>query len=279
MQTPTAPGIYPGIPFIDYLAWRIMSQSVLKAGGESMAHLKAAWDRDRIKVPTDAMMLGSALHCAFLEPELMPSKVVRWEGGTRRGKAWDGFRADHPDQIILTPPMHDKLIGMVRALRAHPVVRKWSNQIEQTEVSAIGDVYGLRMKGRVDALTPDPIFDLKLTRSTDPRTVANTIMEFGYHIQAAIYTHTQMFDRNRMILAMVEDKRPYDVVPYELSPQWLRLGERTAASLIHQYRECLETDIWPGRSDAIVLLDAPEWALKDLIDEDEPITLNDEVMA
>ena len=238
-----------------------------------MAHLKAALDGERKKEVTDAMQLGSALHVACLTPEEMPNHVVLWSGGTRRGGSWDEFCEEHEGKIILTPVMHEKLVGMTRALRRHKVMREWMGRIEGTEVAVVGDVHGVTMKARADAMTPDPLIDLKSTRSCDLRTITNTVMTFGYDIQGEIYRH--LYNRERFILLFVEDAPPHDVVAVELSPSFLRRGRREAVSLIQRYQYCQKTGVWPGREpDNVVMLEVPEWAMSN--DEADAITIDGE---
>ena len=264
-------GVHKHIPFTDYLAWPFLSQSTLKHGRESMAHMRAAIDRERVIEPTDEMMLGSALHVAFLEPELLPEKVVRWDGAARRGKEWEAFRADHAGKVILTAGMHENLVGMVRALREHPEVRRWQSKIESVEVAAIGEVHGVPMKGRTDALTADPLVDLKKVRSADLGMFTRQAISLGYDIQAYIYQ--QLFDRDRFMLICVEDTPPYDVVPFELSPAFLRRGKREATGLLESYKRCMRSGEWPGRSSETVQLEVPEWAA---VTDD--ITIGDEAI-
>ena len=187
----------------------------------------------------------------------MLTQVVLWTGGRRYGKAWDEFSAEHAGKAILTDGNYAALVGMTAALRKHAVVRKWAAQIEATEVSAIGQVLAARMKGRCDAITPEPLVDLKKVASADPRLITKTVLTFGYHIQAAIYR--KLFNRSRFMLICMEGSPPYDVVAYELSPALLRLGESEAADLIDTYLSCQKTGIWPGRAADIVTLEAPEW--------------------
>lgn len=246
------------IRFADYLRWPYLSQSTLKEGRLSMAHLKAALDGERVKVPTDDMLLGSALHCAFLEPELMLDQVVKWSGKRRFGKEWDEFAAENATKIILTDDMHARLIRMVQSLRKHARVREWLGRIEATEVCAVGEVRGVTMKGRCDALTVDPLVDLKKVRSCDERTVRSTILQFGYHIQGWIYR--ELFNRSRFLLLCVEDQEPFDVVAFELSDSFLRLGQREAEELIDQYKECEASGVWPGRATDVVTIEPPAWA-------------------
>lgn len=269
-KTTPAPGIYPNIDFSEYLAWPLLSQSTLKEGRQSMAHLKAAMDGERDKAPTDDMVLGTALHTAFLEPELMADQVVKWKGGTRNGKAWDAFKSEHSGKVILTPVMHEKLIGMTRALRNNKHIRQWLGKIEHTEVAAVGDVCGVRMKGRCDALTPDPLIDLKKVNSYAAQDLQRHAYRFGYHIQGAIYC--KLYNRERFWLATVEDTAPFDVVVYELSESMLRRGEIEANDLLERYAECMETGHWPGRGEEIVTLDEPGWLAE--CEEETPLKIS-----
>lgn len=257
MNATIKPGKHVGLPFAEYLKLPHLSQSVLKEGRRSMAHLKAAWDGERQKEPTDAMMLGSALHVAFLEPETMLSRVAKWDGGTRRGKVWDAFCAEHDGKIILTECMYDHLQGMVRALRRHPEVRRWLGRIEDVEVSATGTMEGVPFKGRTDALSDDPVVDLKKVASNDPRDIRRTVYDLGYYMQGAIYT--RLFKRERFMLITVEDQPPYDVAAWEISPVYLGRGWDEARELLETVKACMDTGEWPGRSSEIVTLDEPAW--------------------
>jgi hypothetical protein len=249
------PGIYQHIPFDEYLTWPYLSQSTIKEGRKSMAHMRAAMECERDE-PTDAMLLGSALHVAFLEPELMPDRVTRWEH-RRQGAEWEAFKHDNQGKIILTDKYYAHLIGMVRSLRAHPEVKKWLARIESTEISAVGDFFGTTCKARGDALTNDPLIDLKTVADGDPRKVRNQAWDLGYYIQAAVHTH--LLKRDRFILLTVESTPPYDVCPWELPPAFIDHGKDEAREICDRYRECEKAGIWPGRSQCIQKLEAPPW--------------------
>lgn len=255
---PPAPGLHQNVPLVEYLGWDCWSCSTIKEGLESMAHAKASKDDEMERKVTDDMFLGSAMHCAFLEPELMPTKVICWDGGTRRGKEWDAFSAEHAGKVILTENTHAKLIGMSRSLRKHPQVRQWLSAIDATEVSAVGMLEGVLMKGRADALLPVPVIDLKKVRSGNRRSMWYTVRDFRYDIQAAIYT--RLFGRTKFILLTVEDAPPYDVVPYELPAERIEAAWRETVQVLHQIRQCEKAARWPGRCDGIETLDEPTWA-------------------
>lgn len=265
MSTAPAPGIYPNVRFEDYLKWPIMSQSTLKEGGEdgSMAALKAAIDGERRIVPTDDMLLGSALHVGFLEPEKLAEKVAVWTGDRRYGKTWDAFAAEHAHQTILTRERFNTMQGMVESMWAHPWVQSITPRVTGTEVAVVGDVHGVTMKARADALVPDEdlIVDVKKVRRGTARAVLNATLDYGYHWQA--YVYTKLFGMSRFLLLTVESDPPYDVVPYELAPQFIRAGMREVIPVLDQLKFAQRTGKWPGRSDDIVMLDAPEFLIED----------------
>ena len=247
-----------GLPFADYLDLPHWSQSSLKAGRKSMKHAKSAFDGYTGRVPTDPMVLGSALHVAFLEPERMPERVICWQGKARRGKEWDEFKEAHASQAILTPGFYANLIGMVQALRQHPYTRRWLSKIEDVEVSAVGDVNGLTMKGRTDALTPEPLIDLKSCSDVSERAMQRQVWAMGYHIQAWVYC--ELFQRDRFVLLCVENTYPHDVVPWEFTREFIDLGGEKALELIDRVLECQESGVWPGVSETEQFLQPPEWA-------------------
>ena len=260
------PGLFPGVPFADYLQWPIPSQSTLKHGRESMSHLKSAMDGERFIEPTDDMILGTALHTAYLEPDEAAERIAVWAGGRRYGKEWTLFREANRDRIIITESQKYQLQGMVESLRKAEIVKAltMTDRIE-VELGAVGYFHNWLMKARCDAISTGAIIDLKKVRTADPRKFTYAAIEYGYHIQAAVYR--RLFDRDRFILVCVEDQPPYDVVPYELSPAFVRAGETEAVKIIERAQECEKTGIWPGRSGGEVCqLEPPEWLLGDALD-------------
>lgn len=267
--------IIHGLPMAEYRAWPEIGQSTLKAGRASMAHLRAALDGDRVIEETDAMRVGSAIHCAFLEPAEYAERVAVWDrrastgrAAPRNGRVWDAFQAAHEGAIILTSNDAKIVTGAVAALRAHPAVARIIScaecgPVDGVEVSMrgevqIGDAPPIRMKARPDVLTEHAVIDVKKTRSGDPRRFTAQAIDLGYHIQAAVYM--AITGRPRFLFATVEDAPPYDVVVYEPSPSMIEAGRREAADLITRYTECIASGVWHGRANTIQPLDLPDWA-------------------
>ena len=255
------PGIYRNVDFPAYLKWDCPSHSVLKAGRESAMHMKAAIESP-VTVASDEMLLGSALHTCFLEPEYMSTRVVEWTGARRYGAIWDDFCETHEGKIILTTGLYDRLVGMVQSLRKHPFTRNWTAQIEHCEVSAVGEIAGVLCKGRADAITNDPLVDIKSCRSNSERDIRTAIHTLGYHIQAA--TYRRLFNRERFVLLTVENHPPYRVGPIELDDMALRVGDQELLSLVGMYKYGVESGEWPGgyEDDSPVLTSLPDWVME-----------------
>jgi hypothetical protein len=250
------------MPFDEYLALPFWSQSTIKEALKSAAHAKAA--REVKPEPTDAMVLGTAFHLAFLEPDEANEKLVTWEGKVRRGKDWDEFRDLYNDKIILTKGQAAQLAGMMTAMRASAYIAEISKTLSDVEIVEIGTVAGLRCKGRVDALacslnTGDIIFDIKKVASADPWKFQRAIVDYAYDLQGAVYC--ELFEASQFVLIAVEEKPPHDVVPYELSPAMLRNAARKLEQAAAVIRQAEKTGLWPGRSAYPVLLEPPEWDL------------------
>lgn len=242
------PGIYPHVPSDEYFAAKVMSQSVLKHGMISAKALRHALDHPVI--PTDAMNLGSALHCAFLEPDKVLDRVTVFNG-TRRGATWDAFEAEHSHMIILTQKMYAQFQGMMLALRADPNVKRLMARVTDTELAGFQIMRGVMCRGRADAITPDAIVDVKSVASTKFNKFITNTMALEWHIkdegaalQGAMYR--RIFERERFILVVVESSQPHDVAIVEVAGAMLDEFGLTVDSLLRLYKRCTESGDWPG---------------------------------
>lgn len=255
-------GTYYSMPFTDYLALPHWSQSTLKEARKSAAHAKAA--KDFKAEASDAMILGTALHLAFLEPDEAKDKIVTWEGKVRRGREWEEFKSLYQDKIVLTVNQTAQLAGMMQSMRASSYIAEISKLISDVEITEIGQVCGIFCKGRVDALAGSTIFDIKKVASGDPFKFQRAIVDYAYDLQGAMYC--ELFEAETFILLTIEDELPYDIVPYEMSPAMLRNGARKLEACAAVIRQAEKTGLWPGRSAAPVLLEPMEWDLIGSVD-------------
>ena len=108
---------------------------------------------------TDAMKLGSAAHCAVLEPDRF-SQQYNFFKGRRAGKEWEAFKADYefPDKI-LTLAEYAYCHELGAAMRKS---RKFQVAIKGCDFET--SIYWDGLKARLDASRKGVIVDLKTTR-------------------------------------------------------------------------------------------------------------------
>lgn len=205
-----------------------ISQSELKEVLRSPAHWAARYGPDASPTfPSIAMIIGTALHCKLLEPEVFDSQFVdrssldKELNVTQLKAALDDEGIEYkksakkPELEALVYPggkpvdkrqslsAEDFAIvqGMAEATRSHPIAGNWfdpgrknfrrGNELSMY-VEPSSETFGLPIKGRLDRLekTADGwmILDLKTTDDASPATFQKKAYTMGYHIQAAFYS-------------------------------------------------------------------------------------------
>ena len=94
--------------FEDYAGAGGINASAIKQGRTGMKHMRLAMTGG-VKDDTPAMRMGRLIHAAVLEPDVFNQNAVVFEGKTRRGKAWDEFKAEHAEGWIVTYDERDQL--------------------------------------------------------------------------------------------------------------------------------------------------------------------------
>lgn len=264
-------GIYPDMTREQYDALTERENfSRLKILGRSPAHYRHALLEPSKDKP--AFRLGRANHVAVFEPERFANLVAVWDGGDRRGKAWEAFKADHSDRDILKSDEYEQLLGMQRAVRQHPIASKYLRR-GQAEASilwtlmteAVDGLPGLNIpcKSRLDYIAPGCLLDLKTCRDASPAAFGRSAFNFDYFTQAAFYADA--FE------AVTGERRPYIIVAAELAPpcvvQVYRVPEHLLAagrdryrSLLYRLAECRREDRWEGYAEDEIDLELPRWS-------------------
>lgn len=192
--------------------------------------------------------------------------------GTRRGKEWQAFVADHPDQDIYTQSEYDDAEPIAASLRRP----EHAHALDLLSRGAIKERFSWRWldrdcRGEPD-VAGDVLVDLKTTRNADPQRFSSDALRYAYHAQLAWY-------RNGLVCAgrpaptdcyivAVETKPPYPVVVLRLTPHVLDLGERLCRLWMEQLLECERSGHWPGYAQGVIDLDAPEELDLDYGDEE-----------
>lgn len=260
--------IVANVPFGNYRAAAGVNVSSLKELNRSPLHFKHARENPR---PTSAAMsLGTAAHCATLEPERFEDLFAVWTGGIRRGKEWDTFKADAEVRgvSVLTEDERDDAIAIAAAVRGCPEAMVYLRHGHAEVSMAWHDAEAeTACKGRVDWLTTldggDVVVGLKTTRDLRPRKFAAQAADLCYHWQWAFYCDGFERITGRMPLVVeivVESAAPHAVAVYRIPEHVLERGRQEYRAALVQLAQCEASGVWPGPVVGEVEFDLPAWA-------------------
>lgn len=224
--------------------------------------------------PTPAMVEGSALHKAVLEPDLFGSCYVAlpefgdMRSSTNRAKL-DHWILEHVSGtgiIVLTAEQMDRVMAQASALRANADVRRFL-QHAVTEVSvAWTHPSGLRMKCRADAINirMGIAGDLKRALCASPNAFRRVIDNRMYHVQDVLYTmglRKAGFDIKNFGFIACEPEPPYAIGMYQCLPPTRLAAEDIVNRWLDRIAAAIENQRFPGYTDGFVDIDIPEYAL------------------
>ena len=269
MSEAPKPGIYPDVPFAEYLEWDAISNSSLHAATESMLH----YYHQRPVDETPAMRLGTLCHLGRFEPLLIAQTYLvmpRFEDQVRKpngdpydnpkaSKAYKELVADfeataaNAGKLVVTQSQYDAMLGMVSALSKHERASEYlavrtGTQLEVAIVWRDADT-GLLCKGRCDCLQnlTRVVGDLKT--SADVANFEKVIFNRGYHRQMAFYTDglaELTGEEYSATITAVENSHPFGVRAAPLCDDAIDAGRDEYRALLAQIAECRETKVWPG---------------------------------
>jgi exodeoxyribonuclease VIII len=273
------PGLYRNIPADAYHASDLISRSTLEAfhSGDSLAQIR--WDLDHRPAPSDAMLLGTALHYAVLEPHEFLARVVAAppDIDLRRkdDKArWSEFQAEHADKIILrgTVDVGGQFVGkfdMVRhmadAIMAHPFGQAILPAITERELTIVWrhPQTVTTARGRLDAYVGDLglILDVKTIHSNNAHVRQSRIKD-GLHRQGAFYCRLARelgLEVSAFVCLFVQSAPPWEVVPVRLSETALAIGWREMEAAWLAIDSDWSTSNWRGHAADLIEEGLPEW--------------------
>lgn len=279
-------GITSRLPADVYHALPGVSISRLKELQRSPLHYRYRLDHPK---ETPPMTLGTAAHCAVLEPERFVREFAVWnrrsDSGNacpRKGQFWDAFVLENTGKTILTEDEYHAAVSLGKAVRADALAMRYletgepevSMQWTLNCVPTSGPVATVPCRGRADWLTringEHYVIGLKTAR--DPRAFpfGAAGYKLGYHMQWAFYFDgykalTGIEPKMREIV--VESSPPYDVGVYNIPDDVIEQGRADYETLLRVLIECERLDQWPGFAQgAEVIFTLPTYAYEKMED-------------
>jgi exodeoxyribonuclease VIII len=255
---------------------------------------------------TQPMRMGSGAHVLLLEPQefekrfcVMPdfnlsennmreakNKTESFEDRRTDSKATKfykrevaAFVADNPDKTIIGRTQYDQCLRAIDAIWARP---KMLELVESSakEVTVYGEICGVECKSRLDLLNKTTIADLKTTPNVHKKAFGRRFSDLRYDFKLAFYR--ELVQQNGIEVEDVQlitqeltgdfDNTLVPVPREVLDNAWSKVVE-----VMTQYKQCLETNKWPGVDGGkdYYELDIPNWAM----DGDEEFDWSDTMEA
>jgi hypothetical protein len=273
-------GIHRGVPASTYHGWPLPSSTLLN----EMWRRSPAHAQRRMSEPLDSasLRIGTALHLLVLEGEDAFREGFAWGGpinpktGKPFGSDTDKFR-DWAEAIraegkeCITTAEADAVRAMAASLIDHPgAYAHLMATKDEREVSGVFtpfDDIGLRAKFRADGIATSfgAMVDLKTTQSANYWDWRTSVVNYGYHRQAALYlkgANRLGLDVQDFVWVCVEKEPPYAVGLYRLDMDDLGIADTQVEELLRLWHQCVESGEWPAYDDECITVSLPHWARK-----------------
>jgi hypothetical protein len=285
-RTDTRPiGVVKGMPFDEYLQVDAMSQSALKELARSPWHYA-----NRVDVKeTRAMLNGSLVHCARLEPDALAQRYVmvpedapkrpapaQWAAKKSNESSqiakdwWNAFGEEVAGRSIIPAADYAIMQLQLAALNREPqIVEDMTGGDSEVSVFWIDPITGVYCKARPDYVrqTPDGdiLTDLKSTVDESPSGFGRAAARMRYDLQQAHYVDGWQIATGRKVavfsFAAVTSKPPVLAKAYLLPEEFAMKGEAARCELLATYANCRRTDTWPDYGAGRIVADVPAYAL------------------
>lgn len=267
-------GVHPRIPENAYhRTWKAVGSTLLAHMQRSPAHAK--WAMANPPEPTPAMVLGSAIHVAVLEPDTFHQRYAFYPTVNLRTKAGKDVYGDavtsNPGKVILKEEEYGRCLAARDAVHRHTFAMAMLSGAGEFELSAVWDQAGVRCKSRMDRLSfkvaGGTIVDLKSTRDARREAFEKAIFNYRYYGQSAHYLTGAQANKlavKHYTIICVESEPPYGVGVYRLSPEVIAMGDQENEHLLRKFADCERTGNWPAYEDNVSDIGIPQWGWRQL---------------
>jgi exodeoxyribonuclease VIII len=260
----------PDLSMADYHAnagWGSSDLKAMRLGPPAMV----PWRKANPSEDTDATRLGTAVHCAILEPHRFPAIYAHKPEGmtfaSKEGKAW----RDDPCRASAKVLTHDEWCAVeqiVAAFDGKGIARDALGAAEGVEASVFWNdpMTGEKCKGRPDWFDSDCVYDLKVSRHAVEASIAFRAYAEGWMHQLAHY-RTGLYEAGvpvrlgRLVVIGPQPPQAHRVFCIEVKEAALDVMAMENALTVKRLQECRLANDWPGTLDDWVKVEPPASAL------------------
>jgi hypothetical protein len=229
----------------EMLEQRPLSFSSLKEFAKSPKHYMDYISRPKTP-PTDAMKLGSAVHCMILTPELFNdqfSVAPEINKRTNAGKEeWALFASQNEGKDILSNDDYEHARRLSDGVLANPYVRNLLNHCYAFEEEWGAEINDLPFKGFYDAVADDYVIEIKTISDGNPKSVMSDFYKRKYHMQAALYSTASL--GKDVYYIVVETSAPYINYVALADKSYIEKGAQDFGYYSRKFMNCMYSNKW-----------------------------------
>lgn len=282
------PGFYSNLSETEYRNAPGLNASAFQDLKKSELHYWAAYlDPSREpREPTESEQLGTALHCAILEPKrfeqiyvTVPKDAPRYptsrqleakkpSDDTKAAIAWwKEFEAKNPGKVCLDPNDAEAVRRIQAQVRGNETMQVLLDSgVQEGSYFWIDQNTGILCKARVDWFNRElgVAIDLKSTIDASPMGFRKSIFNYGYNLQAAWYTQgIEAVTGQKVkafVFAAIEKEPPFATAFYSLDPEAMNFAHAETERLKAVYAKAMASNVWNGYPQQIQQVGLPKWA-------------------
>jgi exodeoxyribonuclease VIII len=225
---------------------RPLSFSSIKEFAKSPRHYLDYITKPRIP-PTDAMKLGSAVHCMLLRPEMFNDEFAVAPEINRRTNAgkeeWANFVSQNLSKTVIENDTYEHARRIVDNVLTSDDTRNLIQNCYDFEQEWHMDIDNLPYRGFFDGISQEYILEVKTIKDANPKNVMFEFYKSKYHLQAALYA---MASGKDIYYIVIETSEPYLSYAAPTTIDYIQKGADEIGWLNDRFKACLLQDGFRG---------------------------------
>lgn len=234
---------------------------------------------------TPTLKFGTALHCAYLEPEKFSKEYIevpKIDRRTKEGKLKaEEYEALAGNRIALEKPEMEMVHTILAKLSMHVKAQKYRlAAVTEKSYFWVDEDTGIQCRIRCDMVVLDErgnivaLVDLKTTTDASRNVFWRSIEDYGYDLQAAFYVDAVKVAIGREVpfyILAVESAAPHGVALYRIGAASIEVGRRKYRAALQLLDWCRKNDSYPSYQPQPYCeeeeIDLPSWRVKQALAE------------
>lgn len=209
----------------------------------------------RGKEPTKAMIMGSYIHCAILEPEQLDNRYLVFDkkdlpfpestmNKTENKLFKQGLliQAQKENKELIDPVQWNEAQNYKDLILNNSIAKHYVNNLITKEEEVFCNISGINFRGFRDGKGNGYIMDLKKVADAHPSKIKWTAKDSKWHWQAFIYLQSKDCDEFTGYYNLAIDKISPAI--YEIGFANLEQAKFEIHAMLDHWKRCIDTQAW-----------------------------------